>query len=172
MGTNKALLPHNGQLLWQHQYELLNACGASPISISLRQPEAWVPTTMRTVIDLDEAGPLGALRAAFLAANTSHLIVLAVDLPAVPVAWFEKLCARCEPGVGAIGVHPDGNFEPLAAVYPIALRRTVEDGLRRGQFALQAMANRGVEIGQLDPVRITASRAEWFKNWNTPEDVT
>jgi molybdopterin-guanine dinucleotide biosynthesis protein A len=171
MGRNKALLPIEGKLLWQRQHALLVSAGASPVLISLRQAEDWVPPAFRVILDSSDAGPLGGLRAALHAAATTHLMVLAVDLPLLPATWFERLCARCEPGVGAIGQHANGSFEPLAAVYPREIQHLVEDGLRRGQYALQALAERGVAAGQLTPVRITTQREIWFSNWNSPEDV-
>ncbi len=166
MGRDKALLPVADEPLWRRQWRLLEATGAGEIFLSARREQEWVPSEVTTLTDaVAGAGPLAGIAAALARCRTTHLIVLAVDLPQMTPEWFRRLAADCAPGRGAVGRR--GKFyEPLAAIYPSELRNAAEAALRSGDYALQAfIADAGARFHVRD---ITDTEAPWFENWNEP----
>ncbi len=122
MGRDKALLDCGGEPLWRKQWRVLEQAGAGEIFLSVRPEQDWVPSDVTTLADpVADAGPLAGITAALARCRTTHLIVLAVDLPQMTPKWFNQLAADCAPGRGAVGRR--GKFyEPLAAIHPIELR--------------------------------------------------
>ena len=166
MGRDKALLPCGGEPMWRRQWRLLEAAGAGEIFLSARTEQDWVPKDVTTLADAGAgAGPLAGIAAALARCRTTHLIVLAVDLPQMAPEWFGQLAADCAPGRGAVGRR--GKFyEPLAAIYPTELRNAAEAALRSGDYALQAfLAAAGTRMSVHE---IGDQEAPWFANWNEP----
>jgi molybdopterin-guanine dinucleotide biosynthesis protein A len=174
MGRDKATLPAaDGHPLWRRQLDVLAQAGASVLLVSARPEQTWPPPdTVRIEDRVANAGPLAGIAAALARCPTTHLLVLAIDLPALPAQWFEELRQSCAPGCGAAGVHPAGTvagrYEPLAAVYPRELTGWAEEALARRELALQPLLRRAATAGLLRPVPIAAARAAWFENWNEP----
>jgi len=172
MGQNKAMISVKGLPLWQRQYQLLGEAGAGERRVSLRREDDWAPPEILRVFDDGSAGPLGGLLAALEICSTSHLIVIAVDLPTLPVTWFATLRKRCRPGRGAVGWRPDIEaYEPLAAIYPREFFSIAQQASRRGQFSLQTLIGEAVETDLLHEQTVTPEQRSWFTNWNRPEDV-
>ncbi|MCF7688314.1 MAG: NTP transferase domain-containing protein, partial [Cephaloticoccus sp.] len=140
--------------------------GVAKIQLSVRPEQNWVPAGIPVVHDAQvDAGPLAGLAAAMAAMTSTHLLVLAVDLPHMEGAWFSGLMKLCSPGVGAVGRH-EGYFEPLAAIYPRELLVAAEATLAGGDRSLQRFI-----VGAGDAMRhheITSAEAPWFANWNEP----
>ncbi|MEI6862701.1 MAG: molybdenum cofactor guanylyltransferase [Verrucomicrobiota bacterium] len=177
MGRDKALLPASvGQPLWQRQLDVLARAGAGELLVSARPEQTWVPPGVTRVTDaVPGAGPLAGLVAALACCRGTHLLVLAVDLPALPAEWFWELQRACTPACGAAGVQTTGSdgeaFEPLAAIYPRELAAWAEAALARRELALQPLLQRAVTAGLMQAVPITTERTAWFENWNHPEDT-
>ena len=166
MGRDKALLSCAGEPLWRRQWQVLEAAGAREIFLSARPDQTWVPPGVTTLADtVPGAGPLAGIVAALDRCRTSHLIVLAVDLPQMTSAWFTQLAATCAPGCGAVG-RRGKYFEPLAAIYPVELREPAAAALARGDYALQAFIASAGERFHIH--EITDAEAPWFENWNEP----
>jgi len=166
MGRDKALLDCGGEPLWRRQWRLLEQAGAAEIFLSARPEQDWVPQGVTTLADaVADAGPLAGITAALARCKTTHLIVLAVDLPRMAPEWFRQLAADCAPGRGAVGRR--GKFyEPLAAIYPCGLRGAAEAALSRGDYSLQAfIAAAGARMSVHE---ISDKEAPWFANWNEP----
>lgn len=171
MGTDKALLPWDGQPLWRRQREVLQQAGAAEIFLSVRPEQTWVPPDALVVRDETEnAGPLAGIAAALARCRHSHLIVLAVDLPRMEVAWFQRLASQCRPGAGAVG-QGEKFFEPLAAIYPRELLPLANAALARGEYSLQRLIIAAVAAGVVQDRKITAGEQAWFANWNSPDDA-
>ena len=170
MGRDKALLPLGETVLWRRQWDLLATAGVSDRWLSVRTEQAWVPDGIAVVRDrVTGAGPLAGIAAALEQMSGTHLLVLAVDLPRMETAWFERLQAHCSPGVGAVGWR-DGFYEPLAAIYPRELARDAVARLIRGEYALQRFI--AAAGAAMQSVEIGAAEAPWFANWNEREDLT
>ena len=169
MGVDKALLPFTGRELWQRQWTLLDELGVTQKYLSARAEQTWMSEGIEVVRDhIANAGPLAGITAAMARATTTHLIVLAVDLPQMQPSWFEMLRDDCAPGIGAVGRH-DGFYEPLAAIYPCAMRDAAEQALRSDQRSLQRfIARAGPAMKSLE---IAETQAALFANWNEPGDA-
>ncbi len=164
----------DGRPLWRRQLDLLAQASASELFVSARAEQSWVPANVSRVEDtVANAGPLAGIAAALARCGGTHLLVLAVDLPALPIEWWAELQRACAPGCGAAGVHPTGTggekFEPLAAIYPRELAAWVDEALARRELALQPLLRHAVETGLMSTVPITAGHTAWFENWNEPK---
>jgi molybdopterin-guanine dinucleotide biosynthesis protein A len=172
MGTDKALVEFEGQPLWRRQYNLLAQAGAAERLLSVRVDQKWPPLEVTRVTDAAaDLGPLAGIAAALAKTRHSHLLVLAVDMPRVPLAWFARLRERCAERIGVVGVREDGAYEPLAAIYPQAILPLVRAAISDRELSLQKLVERAVEEGLLRVQEIPASESAWFENWNEPADV-
>jgi len=166
MGTDKAELAVGGRLLWQRQWALLEQAGATERFLSVRPEQLWVPTDGLVVYDRQpDAGPLSGIAAALAKMTGSHLLVLAVDLPAMEPTWFQELAALCSAGVGVVGWQ-SGYFEPLAAIYPRELLGAAVIALAREELSLQHFIKNA--DAAMRTHAIAESKQAWFTNWNEP----
>lgn len=118
MGRDKATIVFRGKPLWQRQLELLRNLRPEKIFVSVRKEPSWLP--LETELLLDEPpsrGPLSGLTKALERMQTSHLAVLAVDMPSMTSEQMRILWGLATIGCGVLPMIGD-LAEPLAAIYP------------------------------------------------------
>jgi molybdopterin-guanine dinucleotide biosynthesis protein A len=175
MGTDKAWIPVNGRPLLLHQLALVQASGASEILISVRnQISHKLPTIENARIVEDRCtgiGPLGGIEACLHAASHDSLLVLAVDLPSLSIAYINALLAQSKPGGGAIAVHQDF-FEPLASLYPKSALGIAQALIAEGQYTLQRFAAACIGQSLASKWVVPQEFEHCLTNWNNPTDWT
>jgi molybdopterin-guanine dinucleotide biosynthesis protein A len=174
MGRDKAQLLLNGEPFWLRQARILQRAGAGAVGV-VRQP-AQAPLDLPPDISLwhdaiTDAGPLGGLHAALAECATEWLAVVATDMPALDVSWFQWLRGHCRPGCGAMVRQANGDHEPLAAIYPRAALPEVTRRLAAGPRSLQSLADCLIAAGQLTSLTLPTGDAWRTANWNTPAEA-
>ena len=106
-------------------------------------------------------GPVAGIERALLAIRSTHLLVLAVDLPFMSAEFLRKLVLRCDTLTGVVPAIR-GKLEPLAAIYP---RRCHAIASARA-FAAACYRQRLVRR-----YPVAAADIACFRNWNTPDDT-
>ena len=188
MGRDKALIEVEGEALWLRQRrKLQDVLGKEPL-VSVRNEAGFRVGNVsggcdgaspRYVLDDGSSGPLGGILAAFDAieaasmdARPTHLAVLAVDMPYMETSWWVTLARACASTRGAIGKWESGaGLEPLAAIYPTAMRSIFLGARADGNFSVQKIGLRGIAAGLLREVPIATGEEAFFKNWNSPSDI-
>lgn len=175
MGRDKARLPVAGTPLWRRQVEVLKATCPAELFISTARPGAFAEANESVIIlpdALPGCGPLGGIATAIARANAPFLLVLAVDMPAMPAEFLVAMVdlARRE-GRGIVPRSQGRFWEPLAAVYPccelLLAKRLLDDGVRKMEsFIDGAIASGAARALDLKPVE-----EAFFENWNEPKDV-
>lgn len=135
MGRDKALMPWESSTLAGFAYERLAAvCGAVVVCDRGRQ----VLSGTTSLLDGPGAGPAAGLLGAAAAFPGRPLLVLACDVPRVPVSL---LFALLEPGRGADLVLPVSNRgpEPLVGYYGTAALAELARLVAEGNFSLQPL---------------------------------
>ena len=116
MGADKATLIFEGEPLWSRQLGTLRELSPEKILISARTKPSWCPPEIETVLDEPPSrGPLSGLAGALKKITTTHLLVLAVDMPWMTSAHLRWLQSRSVHGVGVMPVLR-GHCEPLSAI--------------------------------------------------------
>lgn len=171
MQQDKAGLLVDGRPLWQRQIAILRAAGAAEIFVSGPARPAWREAGVAVVEDeKPDFGPLAGLVSTLRRAAHPHLLVLAVDMPAMTAAFLKKLVASADERVGAVPKIGE-SYEPLAAIYPVAARILAGECLQRGVLAMQAFVSQAVALGLLREFRVAAHERPLFVNVNTPRDL-
>jgi len=171
MGRDKALLDWNGRPLWQHQLETLQALSPAEILICRADNPPLPAIDARHIPDLlPSRGPLGAIAAALETASTSHLLVLAIDLPHITPDFLKTLLAKTTPDTGIV---PKSNhfYEGLAAIYPTHLAPLARQALESNDHSLQTFIKTATQRAGLHAYPISPEDLPKFKNLNTPEDL-
>ncbi len=169
MGSDKALLPWEGTTLLDHAITRLREASGSVRLLSGPEPryaERGVPVDTDLVRDV---GAIAALHTALERAPGPALL-LAVDLPHVPVTLLRRIAELVREFDAVVPVSPGGP-EPLCAAYGPRCRDAVHRALDRGTYKLTAfwpeVRVREISTSDLaafgDPVRL-------FANVNTPEE--
>jgi molybdenum cofactor guanylyltransferase len=169
MGRDKALLETEGRMLWERQRDVLVEIGAFEIFLSARADQEWARRASGFKAVLHDAnpgcGPLTGITAALERAATTHLVVLAIDLPRMTPHWFEMLFAQCGPRVGAVGRAAEF-FEPLAAVYPREFLPLAWEAIAGARYSLQPLLTQAVSSGLMNTTAISEAEKPWLENWN------
>src|SRR5262249_39814305 len=140
MGSDKATLVINGEPLWTRQVRLLRSMNPREIFVSARAEQDWLPEDVEAVLDQSPSrGPLSGISALLKRIGTTHLLVLAVDLPRMTSAHLANLWAIAESSRGVIPFNGD-YFEPLCAVYPQEAASVASMLLAGTDFSLQHFA--------------------------------
>jgi molybdopterin-guanine dinucleotide biosynthesis protein A len=135
MGRDKATLLIDGMPLWQRQLAILRQ--VSPvIFVSARERPSWLPAEAQFIADMHPSrGPLGGLAATLAAMPCTHLLALAVDMPAMIAAHLAKLWRAALPGSGVLPWLSE-HAEPLPAIYPVEARSIVAAQIESGDVSL------------------------------------
>ena len=172
MGVEKATIIFQGAPLWQRQISLLRELQPQEIFISARSERPWRPAD--TELILDEApsrGPLSGLARALERMQTSHVVVLAVDMPFMKSAHLGFLCSLAGEGCGVLPMNEE-RAEPLAAVYPREAHSDFSAALRSDQFSLQPLCRNLALAGRLRVFQISDGEKEFYRSVNEPKDLT
>ena len=127
----------------------------------------------RVELLLDEPpsrGPLSGLTKALTAMQTTHLIVLAIDMPFMAENYLRKLCEKLRPGIGVVPVI-ENRAEPLAAIYPRAAHEDVVGALSGSDFSLQSLVSKLIGAGKLQAIQLSDEEKAFFRNLNEPGDL-
>lgn len=171
MGTDKATLPHpvTGAPLLLHQLDLLRSLAPAELLVSSRTGQSLppLPAHVTRIDDDGESGPLGGIIATLNSISSTHLLVIAVDLPDLDLAPLNRLRATLTADTGAIASTPDG-LEPLIAIYP---RRILPELIRaqsENRLGLRRLLKESPLLALIPSVSFDPAPAS-FRNWNTPE---
>ena len=176
MGCDKAFLPW-GPLsipLWRWQMEKLQALRPHRLLLSCRPDQNFAvgdTGIMPVHDDQPDCGPLGGIAAALAVCETPCLLVLGVDLPALPCEVLATLLKSATDVTGAVHAHaaqPDLR-EPMAMVLPGSSLETARMLLAGGRPALQPFLRILAGKGQLQTLPPVADPS-WFQNLNRPGD--
>jgi molybdopterin-guanine dinucleotide biosynthesis protein A len=172
MGFDKATLTIVGEPLWQRQLRVLRELSPAVLLVSARAKPPWCPSEIEVVPDTSPSrGPLSGLAAALRQLQTSHLLVLAVDLPRVPAEHLQKLCSLARPGSGVIPLHDD-YFEPLCAVYPVEAAASAQTALNSDDVSLQHFGQTLLRNSLARTYALTTEERALYLNLNSPSDVS
>ena len=171
MGRDKAAIVFRGQLLWQRQIELLRGLRPEKIFVSVRKEPSWLP--LETELLLDEPpfrGPLSGLTRALASIQTSHLVVLAVDMPFMTSEQLRFLCRLAIAGRGVVPV-VDERAEPLAAIYPREAATDFAAALAGSDFSLQTLTRNLAQAGRIQMLNVPEEARDLYRSVNEPDDV-
>jgi molybdenum cofactor guanylyltransferase len=110
-------------------------------------------------------GPLAGIETALRLTDADWNLILACDMPALDSATLAALFAAASECDAVVPRTPDGEIEPLCAVYhrrshPI-IAGALASGVRKVRSVLPSLAIRYLSV----------DRADVFTNLNTPEDL-
>ena len=170
MGRDKATIAFRGEPLWKRQLELLRALTPEKIFVSARTDPSWWPHDADVLLDDPPSrGPLSGLTKALTVMKTSHLVVLAVDMPFMTSQQMRILWGLATIGSGVMPMIGDG-AEPLAAIYPREASTDLSAALAGDDFSLQRLCRALVQGGKLRIFRVSPSEIELYRSVNEPED--
>ncbi len=158
MGRDKALIELDGETLVAGAARRLGEICAEVLIA-----DAGRGLLPGSVPDGPGQGPAAGILGAALARPGHPLLVLAVDLPRVPVSLLAEL-ARAEADLAI--PRWEGGLEPLCALYGPAALAALEERVGRGRLDLRTLAETpGLRVVYLE------GPGEVFLNLNRPEDL-
>ena len=171
MGRDKATIAFRGEPLWQRQLELLRSLRPKKIFVSVRKEPSWLPLGTELLLDEPPSrGPLSGLTRALTSTQTSHLAVLAVDMPFMT---SEQLRFFCSLVIASRGVVPvvDERAEPLAAIYPREVVTDFAAALAGSDFSLQTLTRNLAQAGRIQMLNVPEEARDLYRSVNEPDDV-
>ena len=170
MGRDKATMEVDGRPLWERQLELLRALGPKKIMVSARTAPTWLPHDVKLLLDDSPSrGPLSGLVKALDAIETTHLVVLAVDMPFMTPGELGGSLQLATEGCGVVPIIRD-HTEPLAAVYPAEAAADFQTALAGSDFSLQSIVRMLAEAGKVKLWPVPTERAQLYRSVNEPGD--
>lgn len=163
MGRDKALLEIEGETLLARAARLLGEV-CEDVLVADAGRLGGIP-------DGPGRGPVAGLLGAARTKPGRSLLVLAVDLPFVPVFLLEEL-ARSEADL-AVPVW-SGGVEPLCALYGPAALALLEKRVGQGELSLWSLPDTpGLQVRRLEEeeLRRFGEPARMFLNLNSPKDI-
>lgn len=188
MGRDKALVEWNGVPLIERMVSKLSCLNFSSIAIAgsrhdLENFAAVVPD------QFSARGPLGGMQSALSASNEKLSLIIAVDLPLVPMGFLAWMMERAERTEALVTLpHVESRPQPLCAVYHQAMLPYIQQALSAGDGKVTrcietAAADSGMKIdgfsiegvyAALQPCEswpLKPAPRNWFRNFNRPEDL-
>ncbi len=170
MGRDKAFLDWQGQPLWETQLAKLEALQPARLLLSCRREQAIIAPQAECVFDPPGSdGPLPAL-ARCLETAAMPVLALAVDMPHVSVAFLRVLIALGTSADKGIIYHGTHGYEPLCALYPVAILPLLQETIAAGNFRFQSLVQKAVDAGWLTVIPLTQEKL--FFNLNSPADLS
>ncbi len=171
MGCDKAWLEVDGQPLIARTLSAIRESGIEEIFISGRAGVDYSALDSSVLLDRNpNNGPLGGIERALESVNATLLLVLAVDLPNMTVAFIRRLAAQSDSFTGVVP-QLNGELEPLAAIYPKACHAIARDCLRQSRLSARDFAKACLREKLVREFPVVEADAACFHNWNTPSDL-
>jgi molybdopterin-guanine dinucleotide biosynthesis protein A len=172
MGRDKAWVELEGQPLIARALGTVRSSGISEIFISGRAGADYSMLRCNVLLDRESGlGPIAGIERALDTAQSSLLLVLAVDLPRMTAAFLRKLADSCDPLTGVVP-KLRGQLEPLAAIYPRRCRFIAQDCLLKCHRAARDFAEACLRERAVRAFPVPRNDIECFDNWNSPSDTT
>ena len=172
MGRDKALLDWHGEPLWRVQANKLSALSPERLLLSCREEQGLEAEEeyAEPVFDPpDNPGPLGAIVRCLEVAEMP-LVVLAVDMPYMTVAFLRGLLAEWRDEETGLVAHTGHGFEPLAAIYPQRALFLLRNQLAMQNYRMQSALEFLVGEGIMRVHELGGEEVPLFNNANTPEE--
>ena len=171
MGRDKAWLEAKGQPLIQRAIATARELGSAEVFISGRPEKDYSSLGCPVLLDRHSGmGPLAGIERGLEACSSPLLLVLAVDLPGLNVAFLRKLLGLCGASTGVVPTL-NGHFEPLAAIYPKRSYSVVADRLNQSRYAASGFADECVRQKLVRKYPVPPKEAGFLANWNSAADV-
>jgi molybdopterin-guanine dinucleotide biosynthesis protein A len=177
MGADKAFLEYAGEpQILRARRVLATVCDRVLLAVR-REQVGQVEETLKIVAagrsyeeeivvdEMEEAGPVAGLLAAWQCVPASPLLVLAVDVPLVDAPLLRELLEARDPGALATAFeHADGALEPLCTVWEPAAEPILRARARKASVSLRSVLESSTirAVKPRDPSRILSV--------NTPDD--
>ena len=167
---DKAQLTFECEALWQRQIRLLQQIEPREVFISARAEPTWRPRKIELILDeTPSRGPMSGICAALSWMTTSHLLVLAVDMPFILGDDLQKLVNSARTGCGVVPVTGSG-AEPLAAIYPKASEKDFRTALSSDDTSLQRLVSQLAKLRMIDFLHLSQDETERYRSVNEPGD--
>jgi molybdopterin-guanine dinucleotide biosynthesis protein A len=171
MGRDKALLELGGRTLLARQVALARELGPAEVWVAGRAQAELAGVDARGIADaVPGAGPMGGLAAVLAATRARHVLLLAVDMPALTAAFLGRVLAARAAGVG-VAPRTRRGWEPTAALYPAELAPLAREALAANRLGLHALLDAAAAAGTLRALPVAERDEHLLANWNTPADV-
>ncbi len=171
MGKDKAQVTLGGEQLWSRQLKILRGLRPEKILVSARVRPTWCAPEIGVVLDQSPSyGPLSGFAAVLRQIQTTHLLVLAIDLPRMTVMHLQNLWMMAKPGMGIIPQNGDF-FEPMCAIYSAGSGVIAQRDLANKEFSLQSLVQNLLEQDLVHPYRLPDLEQQLYSNVNTPDDL-
>ena len=169
MGTEKALLPLNGQPMIQHAAETLSSLFSKVVIVGCAK-DTYGFLKLEVVPDLFEGcGPLGGIHAALNRAKPLPVFVLSCDTPFIPVGFVEYLLSFKSAAPTRIPTF-DGVLQPLCGLYDSTALGVIEDDLKEGKYSVLKTLPKLIHTVVPITPDLPFFTSQIFWNVNRPED--
>jgi|SRR5579863_3847021 len=165
MGVDKALLAFQGATLLRHQAEVVREAAGSAILIG--EPVRYGDLGYRVYPDrIPGCGPAGGIATALSLALAEWNLIVACDMPGVTVEVLRLLIEKTEstPARSVVPIGPDGEPEPLCAVYHTDCLVVLDRALREKRLKMRDL------VRDLESLFVSGIDSTCFANANTPAD--
>jgi molybdenum cofactor guanylyltransferase len=170
MGRDKAAVVFRDEPLWRRQLRVLRDLGPEKVFVSARTASSWLPDDTELLLDEPPSrGPLSGLTKALAQMQTSHLVVLAVDMPFVTREQLQVLCSEATEGCGVVPLIGE-RAEPLAAIYPKESALDCAAALAGTDFSLQPLVRKLVAVGKVRLLSVPSEDEDLYRSINEPGD--
>src|SRR2546423_12378617 len=171
MGRDKAAVVFRGEPLWRRQLRILRDLGPEEIFVSARSAPTWLPDNVGLLIDdAPSRGPLSGLTKGLTTMRTTHLFVLAVDMPFMTAGELADLLARATAGRGVVPVIGH-QAEPLVAIYPEQATEDFRAALAGSDFSLQLIVRKLAATEKIILWPVAREAGHLYPSVNEPGDI-
>ncbi len=171
MGFNKALLKIDGRPLIQILSDRMRPL-TDRIIISANDSDSYRFLNIPVILDrFSGHGPLAGLHAAMLGQESTLYVLLACDLPNLPITMLEKMVLLCEGFDAAIPRTDNGLAHPLCAVYRRTCLPYIEQALERGEKKfIEIFVSNPLAVRWISPEEGQYNETD-LANINSPDDL-
>lgn len=171
MGRDKAAVFFQEEPLWRRQLRVLRDLGPEKVFVSARTESTWLPDDTELLLDEPPSrGPLSGLTKALAQMQTSHLVVLAVDMPFVTREQLQFLCSKASEGCGVVPLIRE-RAEPLAAIYPKESGSDFAAALAGPDYSLQPLVRKLAAGGKVRFFSVLSQDEHLYRSLNEPADL-
>lgn len=171
MGSNKALLLHNGGRIIERVYRVLAELFEEVLLVT-NNPELYPFIPCRKVPDIYPGrGVMAGIHAGLSQSREQSIFVVACDMPHLKVDLIRHLITLAD-GVDVVMPLTVGGFEPLHAIYRKECLPVLEEFLRNDEQRRMVSLFSRVRVREVSPDEIASFDPEFtsFDNINTPDD--